>query len=77
MTNYRGELKPLTNEEARVTSEDFLWNSKIWERHSFNLVEEYIENQDKALTNTKYTTFVLGKGGNSFFTAHVEGSERY
>ena len=41
------------------------------------MVEECIENRDKALTITKCTNTVLSKSGNDFFIAHVEDNERY
>ena len=62
----------LTKEEARLTSEDFLWNSKVGMRHSFFMIEEYIQNDDKALTNVKCTNIVLNKDGYNFFIAHIE-----
>ena len=46
-------------------------------RHSFYIVEEYIENEDKALTKTKNTTINLSKEGVNFFIAHIENNERY
>ena len=60
-----------------MACEKFLWNSKVGMRHSFKLVEEYFQNDDKALTNTKSTTIALDEGGANFFIAHVEDRERY
>ena len=40
-------------------------------------IEECIQNEDKALKNTKNTTIVLCKGGDNFFTAHIENKKRY
>jgi hypothetical protein len=77
MVSNLNEQKQLTQEQARVASEKFLWDSKMWERHSFKLVEEYFWNDDKALTNAKCTTIVLNKGGDDFFVAHLEDRERY
>ena len=67
----------LTKEEARIFSEDFLWNSKVAMRLSMFTIEECIENADLALTNTESTNIVLSKGGDNFFKAHIEGMERY
>ena len=41
--------KPLTREEARIESEDFLWYCSIKERNCFKLVAEYIANQEPTL----------------------------
>ena len=41
------------------------------------MFEECIENEDLFLTNTKNTTVVLSKGGDNFFTAHIENKKRY
>ena len=46
-------------------------------RHSMFMVEEYIQNKDKALTNSKSTTVNLNKGGDWFFLAHIQDKERY
>ena len=46
-------------------------------RNSFKLVEEYIQNDDSELTNTKFTTINLSKGGDNFFIGHIENRERY
>ena len=46
-------------------------------RHSMYMIEEYIENDDLKLNNTKCTTIILNKGGDDFFMAHVEDKERY
>ena len=46
-------------------------------RNSFKLVEEYFWNDDLELTNTKSTTIVLKKGGDTFFIAHIEDREQY
>ena len=46
-------------------------------RHSFFQIEECIENEDQLLTNNKNTTVVLSKGGDNFFTAHIENKNRY
>ena len=40
-------------------------------------IEECIQNDDKALKNTKNTTINLAKGGDNFFMAHIEERERY
>ena len=76
MSDYYGEPK-LTQEEARVASENFLWNTKIWERHSIFIIKEYIENHDTELKITKSTTIILGNSGANFFKTHIEGKERY
>ena len=41
------------------------------------MVEECIQNDDKALINTQCTTVVLSKGGDNFFIGHIENRERY
>jgi hypothetical protein len=64
-------------EQARLASEKFLWDSKINMRHSMYMVEEYIQNEDKALIYTKNTTINLSKGGNNFFIAHIREKKRY
>ena len=46
-------------------------------RHSMFQIEECIENEESGLTNTKNTTVVLSKGGDNFFTAHIENKKRY
>jgi hypothetical protein len=46
-------------------------------RHSFFQIEECIENEDLGLTKTKNTTVILSKGGDNFFTAHIENKKRY
>ena len=67
----------LTQEEALIESEKFLWGTKIELRNSFKLVEEYFWNDDKQLTNSKCTTINLNKDGDNFFTIHVEDKARY
>ena len=69
--------KRLTQEQAKIVSETFLWGSKIVMRNSFKLVEEYFWNYDTELTNTKHTTIILSKGGGDFFIGHIEDRERY
>ena len=64
-------------EQARIACEGFLWDSKVGMRHSMFQIEECIENDDKALINTKNTTINLSKGGDNFFIAHIEERERY
>ena len=46
-------------------------------RYSMFQIEEFIQNEDKALTDTKNTTVNLGKGGDNFFMVHIEDKERY
>ena len=69
--------QPLTQEQARLASEDYLWNSKVPMRHSMFMIQEYIQNEDLGLTSSKNTTIVLSKGGDNFFKAHIEDNERY
>ena len=45
--NKGRKSKKFTKEEARVASENFLWESKVGLRHSMFMIEEYIENGDK------------------------------
>ena len=40
------------------------------------MIIEYIENEDKQLTNTN-NTINIGKGGDNFFIAHILERERY
>ena len=40
-------------------------------------IEECIQNEDLELTSTKNTTVVLSKGGDNFFTAHIENKKQY
>ena len=54
-----------------------MWDCKVWERHSFFIIEEYIENKNTELTNAKCTTIILSKGGCNFFIAHLEDKDRY
>jgi hypothetical protein len=61
-----------TKEKARVLSEKFLWGTKIGMRHSFFMIEEYIQNKDLELSITKSTSILLGKRGNDFFIAHID-----
>ena len=63
MSDYYPEPKH-TNEQARIASEDFLWNTKINMRHSMFMIEEYIQNDETDLTKTKNTTINLNKAGN-------------
>ena len=37
----------LIKEEARIASENFLWNSKVGMRHNMLMIEECIQNNDK------------------------------
>ena len=67
----------LTKEEASIASENFLWDSKVGMRHSMFMIEEYIQNHDMRLINTKCTTSALNKGGLNFFKAHIEDRDRY
>ena len=67
----------MTKEQARVASEDFLWDSKVGMRHSMFMIEEYIENHDTELTKTKSTTIALSKGGDNFFIGYISNWERY
>ena len=71
MGNCYGEPKHLTQEEAILVSEDFLWGSKVEMRNIFKLVQECIQNDDWALNNTKCTNTVISKGGDNFFIAHI------
>ena len=69
--------KRLTQEQARIESENFLWGSKVEMRNSFKLVVEYFWNDDLKLTKTKSTTIILKKGGENFFIGYVEDRERF
>jgi hypothetical protein len=40
-------------------------------------IEECIENNDKALINSKNTTSIFNKEGGNFFIAHIQDKERY
>ena len=46
-------------------------------RHSMFMIEEYIQNDDTELTNSKNTTIILSKSGDSFFKAHIENRNQY
>ena len=46
-------------------------------RYSMFMIEECIENEDKALTKTRNTTINLSNGGDNFFRAHIEAKKRY
>ena len=41
------------------------------------MVEEYIQNEDKTLSNTQRTTVNLNKDGGWFFVAHIQDKQRY
>ena len=77
MGNYYSEPAQLTQEEARIESEFFLFGSKVELRNSFKLVQEYFWNDDLELTNTKSTTIILKKGGHNFFIAYIEDRKQY
>ena len=63
--------KQLTHEQTRIASVEFLWDSKVPMRHSLFMILEYIQNYNSELNDTKSTTNILGKSGNSFFIAHI------
>ena len=70
-------ITQLIQEQARIQSETFLWDTKVGMRFSIFMIEEYIENEEIELKNTKNTTICLSKDGLYFFTAHLENKERY
>ena len=41
------------------------------------MIQEFIENENMELTNTKNTTILLNEGGDNFFFAHVFGKPKY
>ena len=53
------EQDPLKEEEARVESEKFLWDSKVGMRHSMFTIIECIENDDFKMKKSKCTTISL------------------
>ena len=66
MGNSQRKKLDLTEDQARVKSEDFLWHTKVPERYVFKLVLEYLVNEDQDLTNAKSTLICLYKGGQYF-----------
>ena len=48
----------LTKEEARIKSEDFLWQTKMRERNCMKLVTEYFENIDDPSLKITENTFI-------------------
>ena len=64
-------------EAHRVSSIETLWGTRIPERFSLLMVEEYIQNHEQELKTTHSTLVGLNKTGHSFFESRNKGKKRF